>query len=519
MTADLKPEMIDRLCKENERLQSELSQLHQEHDRLQKSESYYRQIFENAPISILSIDPAGYITNMNQAAEALYGLAIEPFNQQACPVFENLQLVENGTLPYILRAFAGETIIELPTFYDTSRGSESGNLSYGRGHYFPLRDIDGNVEGIVEMAPDFKDFAELQQQLFEERDRAAQERNRLLSTVAQVANSLLKTDDYRMVLSDMVRLLGEAVGSDRCCITQDVIHPQLSVPSVQILTEWCRASVSVSIDFTPDLETALPWDNLPQFRANNLQGITSNYLITDLEDPARTILLEQGLTSILVVPIQVEGISWGQIGFDNCSEPKLYDEAEIAILKVAADSIAAAITRQIKEDQLRESEARYRALFEISSEGIYRFDFDQPIDVSLPVNEQVELIYQNFQTAESNITFAKMYGKSNVDELIGLRLTDIHASDSEQNQSFVRALIGNDYQIQNAESEEVSLTGTPCFFINNVFTVIQDGCAIGGWGSQLDITELRMAQQARPVQCCKQLSRVLYFNCQRKTTP
>ncbi len=436
MAADSTHVSIEQLQVENDRLRQELAQV-------QQSESYYRQIFENAPISMLSLNLAGYLMRMNPAAEALYGLPIDLFNQQACPVFDNPQLVENGTLPYILRAFAGETVIEEPTFYDSSRDVEvGGNLYYGRGHYFPLRDVDGEVNGIVEIAADFKDFFELQERMLVERDRATAERNRLLSNVAEVANCLLKTNDYTTVLPDVVRLLGEAVGSDRCSITQDA-----ATADSAIFHEWCRGSMD-------------------------------------------------GLQPTASIPIIVNQTTWGQIGFDHCGEPKLFDEAAIAILQVAADSIAAAIERQIKEDQLRESEARYRTLFEISSEGIYRFEFDQPIDLSLPVNEQVELIHQNFQIAEANMTHAEMYGKSHPDEMIGVRLMDVHVTDSVPNQLFVRALIDNDYRIRNAESEEVSLTGTPCFFINNVVTMIQDGYAIGGWGSQLDITELRMAQQA-----------------------
>ena len=40
---------------------------------------------------------------------------------------------------------------------------------------------------------------------------------------------------------------------------------------------------------------------------------------------------------------------WGQIGFDNCGEPRLYDESEIAILKVAADSIAGRFLVRLKK--------------------------------------------------------------------------------------------------------------------------------------------------------------------------
>jgi PAS domain S-box-containing protein len=496
MATDVNPEMnpdqIAHLQAENDRLQHELAQV-------QQSESYYRQIFENAPISMLSINLAGYITHMNPAAEALYGLPIETFNQQAGPVFDNPQLVENGTLPYMLRAFAGETVIEEPTFYDASRDVEAGgNLNYGRGHYFPLRDPEGKVDGIVEIAADFKDFFELQERMLVERDRATAERNRLLSNVAEVANCLLKTNDYATVLPDVVRLLGEAVGSDRCCITQETVDPSTGKVVVKFGATFEIVSVPYHCDnpeYKPD--GVVDEDPPSALRTKILQGEPANFLVSDLPSSLwKAIFEEQKCTSLLIVPIMVQGRCWGQIGFDNCGEPKLYDEAEIAILRVAADSIAAAIERQIKEDQLRESEAHYRTLFEISSEGIYRFEFDQPIDVSLPVDEQVELIYQHMQIAEANMTHAEMYGKSHPDEVIGLRLTDVHTTDSEPNQLFVRALIENDYRIQNAESEEVSLTGTPCFFINNVVTMVQDGYAIGGWGSQLDITELRMAQQS-----------------------
>ena len=41
------------------------------------------------------------------------------------------------------------------------------------------------------------------------------------------------------------------------------------------------------------------------------------------------------------------------------------------------------------------SEERYRALFEQSSEGIWRLEFDPPIDTALPVDEQVSRITAN----------------------------------------------------------------------------------------------------------------------------
>ena len=65
--------------------------------------------------------------------------------------------------------------------------------TFGRGHYVPIRNGSGAVEEFVEICPDYVDFFALQAQLLAEQEQAAQERARLLSTVAQVANLLLRS--------------------------------------------------------------------------------------------------------------------------------------------------------------------------------------------------------------------------------------------------------------------------------------------------------------------------------------
>jgi PAS domain S-box-containing protein len=146
-------------------------------------------------------------------------------------------------------------------------------------------------------------------------------------------------------------------------------------------------------------------------------------------------------------------------------------------------------------DRLSESEERYRTLFEISSEGIWRFDYNPPISITLSIDEQVELIYHNYSIAEANDTFAKMYGFEKPEDLVGSRLAYL-VGESEQNHAMMRAVVENGHQVRNAETEEFDRHGNPCYFLNNITTIIKDGKAIGGWASQLDITELRLTQQA-----------------------
>ena len=191
------------------------------------------------------------------------------------------------------------------------------------------------------------------------RDRAAQERAKLLDSVAEVANLLLRSADFVEVLPEVTRLLGEAVGSDRCSVGQDVVREPSGDIAVKPLCEWAKEGLAILPESSPDflVDGLIPIEgSFLDFRKTLLRGEVVNFLTEELSTGPKEFMEQQGVTSMLLVPIFVEGQCWGSIGFDNCGEPRLYDEAEIAILKVAAESIAAAIARQAQDEALRESE-------------------------------------------------------------------------------------------------------------------------------------------------------------------
>ncbi|MEL6816919.1 MAG: GAF domain-containing protein, partial [Cyanobacteria bacterium J06598_3] len=122
------------------------------------------------------------------------------------------------------------------------------------------------------------------------RDRAAQEQAKLLGSVAEAANLLLRSADYTTVLSDVVRLLGEAVGSDRCSITQNVDHPRNGKLAVKLLEEWCAdhrvpPPPSAPIFFDEDGCLTLKGDFLT-FQQALCRGDAVNFLVADLTTPA-----------------------------------------------------------------------------------------------------------------------------------------------------------------------------------------------------------------------------------------
>ncbi len=326
------------------------------------------------------------------------------------------------------------------------------------------------------------------------RDRAAQDRAKLLSSVAEAANLLLKSADYERVLPQVVRILGEAVDSDRCGIFQEFSDTN----KINIVALWERPGIALPFETTNKIASL----EMPKSFSSTFERITAgeslNFIVAEMEESARSFFTAQGCVSVLIVPIMIHGeYSSSNIAFDNCSEPRLYDEAEMAILTVSADSIAAAISRQAQNEALRESEERYRTLFEISSAGIYRFSYDQPIPLGLPIDKQIKLVYQHFYFAEGNRTMAEMYDFAKPEDIVGIRLKEISFTGAEENFDCVRAYVSDPYhQIQNYESEELHADGETRYFLNNIISFIKEGHAYGGWGSQLDITDLKQAQKA-----------------------
>ncbi|WP_019503587.1 GAF domain-containing protein [Pleurocapsa sp. PCC 7319] len=329
-----------------------------------------------------------------------------------------------------------------------------------------------------------------------EREQAAQERAKLLQAVATVANSLLRSPDYHTALPEVLQILGEAAKSDRCGLVQNIPNPVTGEAAIKLHTEWCREGITRSVESTPELETALLWSDFPQFREKLFQGKISNFLIDELSEPARSILQAQGNISMTLVPIMVQGEFWGVFGFDYCQEVRLFEEADTAVFAIAVDSIAAAIAREQQDEALRASEKRYRTLFELSNEGIYRFEFDEPISTSLSVEEQLEFTYQYFRIAEVNSTFINQYSFNSSEDIVDKRLVDIYPEESQTNLESNRAIIENSYQIRNAETEEIDADGQRRYFLQNIVGDVRDGYFWGGWGVQTDITELKQAQQA-----------------------
>lgn len=359
--------------------------------------------------------------------------------------------------------------------------------SYNKNERYTLEDLDHLV------------FVADQVAMAIERKRTESEKqrlNELLSAVSKAQSHLLTKKDLYFSVQLALTEIGKSVDADRVYIFENHYDSTTDKVLMSQRYEWCSERSIPQID-NPELIN-LPYEPVFSRWYNELShGGNIFGLIKDFPENERPLLEAQEIKSILVVPIFVSGRFWGFIGFDDCHSNRIWTESEISVLNAIASSIGGVFQRKAMEDALRKSEEKYRNFIEKSMEGIYLLEFRKPIDISLPVNKQVELFYEYGFISEANDAMADMYGLASSKDLVGKTLEEIHGGRNNPiNIETLRSFIMNGYKIENAETIEVRTDGSKMYVLNNVIGIIENNKLITNWGSQIDITERKRAEEA-----------------------
>lgn len=240
----------------------------------------------------------------------------------------------------------------------------------------------------------------------EEKLRIAAEANlyrneQILQAVSESAEKLLNSGYNKQSVNYLMARLGQAAQVSRVYLFENFKRNN-QLYSKQTF-EWVAEGISKQIN-NPDLQEVLMEEKAFVRWAETLsKGKTINGNICDFPEFEREVLESQEIISVLVVPVFVRNEWFGFFGFDDCLEERKWNQSEINTIITAANVLGASIQRtnteqqlmklnsklelrvkqrtfkleneiaerKIVENMLRESEEKYRLIFENANDGIF----------------------------------------------------------------------------------------------------------------------------------------------------
>lgn len=154
------------------------------------------------------------------------------------------------------------------------------------------------------------------------------------------------------------------------------------------------------------------------------------------------------------------------------------------------------VTSQRRQERLfQRSQERLRTFLELSNEGVWCFELDRPVAISLPPQVQVGLFFQHAYLTDCNDAMARMFGHDRAEEIIGQRLDAFMHVEDPNNLAFLEAFVASGYQLRDAESHERDKDGRSVYFLNSLVGYVEDGALRRAWGVQRDITARKLMEE------------------------
>ena len=148
--------MKDNLARLNSAIERELREAEVRRRRreaeaaLRDSETRFRLMIEQSPLSIQIFSPEGRTLRVNRAWEKLWGVTLEKIPDYN--VLEDPQLIDKGLMPYIERGFAGEATAIPPVQYEPDASiPDASEVAYRwvQAFIYPVKTADGSIQEVV----------------------------------------------------------------------------------------------------------------------------------------------------------------------------------------------------------------------------------------------------------------------------------------------------------------------------------------------------------------------------------
>ncbi len=177
--------------------------------------------------------------------------------------------------------------------------------------------------------------------------RQAEQREQLLQAVTNCAAQIGTAADLRRAINNSLSIAARAVDVERIVLMEVFAgDADTGTPRTVLRNFWHAPETPLALAQIAQL-TAMSLDpEVSAWMAPLQRGIAVEGQLDSVPAGVKALFLRLQARSMLLVPIMVDSSYWGHIGFDACQRERAWSGAEVDVLRMLADLIGAAITRE-----------------------------------------------------------------------------------------------------------------------------------------------------------------------------
>ena len=239
-------------------------------------------------------------------------------------------------------------------------------------------------------------------QLRRETEQKLKYKSQVWSIVSKCTQQFLVSKTPFQLFAETFSAIGEATNVDHIYYYENDEKSQL----IRQKYKWGNDKLELQI--TPlQTFTYLNFQEIVDAANENKPFIS---LIKNLKEGfLKKLLLDNEIMSIIIWPLYMNNVFSGFIGFDSCTDERIWTEDEINIFQVLANNISSVLEKNTTERLVLESEERFRLLANHIPGTVYLSKYDE-YWTKIYLNDQVESLtgYSKKEFLEDKMSFSNL---------------------------------------------------------------------------------------------------------------
>lgn len=202
-----------------------------------------------------------------------------------------------------------------------------------------------------------------------EAESALSRRESIMSAIGLAAEQFLKETAWEHHVPDVLEKVGQAANVSRAYVFMNHVDEQGTTYSSQRY-EWTAPGITPQLGSESLQQVPLRDAGFERWETTLSAGKPIYGLLKEFPESEQSILSDQGILSIAILPIFVDNHWWGFIGFDECTYERYWTGTELESLHIAASILGSAETRARTEQKLIRRQEALNLLHDIVREAL-----------------------------------------------------------------------------------------------------------------------------------------------------